>query len=83
MRCAGEYSGTSTMMLLMGEDDDDHGDGEDDDGGDDGEDTARIHCLLSCAAHSSHLIENIINFCSKNIPMFLFSTKTCQQSVSC
>ena len=47
--------------------DDDDDDGEDDDGGDnnndddDGEDTARIHCLLSCAAHSSHLMENIIN----------------------
>ena len=76
------------MIADNNNNDDDDG-GEDDDGGDnnndddDGEDTARIHCLLSCAAHSSHLIENIINFCSKNIPMFLFSTKTCQQSVSC
>ena len=77
------------MIANNDNDDDDDDEDEDDDGGDnnndddDGEDTARIHCLLSCAAHSSHLIENIINFCSKNIPMFLFTTKTCQQSVSC
>ena len=55
------------MIANNDNDDDDDDDDEDDDGGDnnndddDGEDTARIHCLLSCAAHSSHLMENIIN----------------------
>ena len=63
-------------MIADNNNNDDDDDGEDDDGGDnnnddDGEDTARIHCLLSCAAHSSHLMENIINIADSFIKLYV------------